>query len=224
VAGSAMEAPVGWRLLMMAAGAFGGLLPDIDTPASTLGSKISKRFHRLTPGHRGPTHSLLWLPFIYFLFYGVELLGTRLEWWDAPDKHWVPVAIVAGVVTHLLGDGITEQGVPLLWPWKFKFRLPEKLRFRAGDDTERVVLVAFLALAGGYIFAPTFDFLIDKVLTAPVVHAFGRDFNTEPIMVFVVSALVCWAILWWYMLRKEKRRSGRNKSRSTSRNSKRSRK
>lgn len=42
---------------------------------------------------------------------------------------WLPVAIAAGTLIHCLGDGLTVQGVPWLWPWnpappKLLLRLP----------------------------------------------------------------------------------------------------
>lgn len=38
---------------------------------------------------------------------------------------WFPVAIGLGVIVHILGDMITTEGVPLLYPFsKFQFRFP----------------------------------------------------------------------------------------------------
>lgn len=71
----------------------------------------------------------------------VRLLGPSLKLKVRPSVAWavgtltavaigngtVPVGrgvIVAGVVgaaSHLIGDGATRQGVPLLWPWKARF-------------------------------------------------------------------------------------------------------
>ena len=33
-----------------------GLLPDIDHPHATVGRLLPRWWHRLSPGHRGPTH------------------------------------------------------------------------------------------------------------------------------------------------------------------------
>ena len=30
---------------------------------------------------------------------------------------WLPLAVLVGAATHLLGDAITTAGIPLLWPW-----------------------------------------------------------------------------------------------------------
>src|SRR5918995_5510917 len=37
-----------------------GLLPDVDHPHAAVGRLLPRWWHRLTPGHRGPTHSLAW--------------------------------------------------------------------------------------------------------------------------------------------------------------------
>jgi membrane-bound metal-dependent hydrolase YbcI (DUF457 family) len=36
-----------------------GLLPDVDHPHAAVGRLLPRWWHRLTPGHRGPTHSLV---------------------------------------------------------------------------------------------------------------------------------------------------------------------
>lgn len=37
---------------------------------------------------------------------------------------WLPWAAAAGVVMHLVGDIVTVEGVPLLWPLKWRQKLP----------------------------------------------------------------------------------------------------
>lgn len=36
---------------------------------------------------------------------------------------WVPAAVVVGCLAHLAGDILTEQGIPVLWPYPRRFRL-----------------------------------------------------------------------------------------------------
>lgn len=36
----------------------------------------------------------------------------------APGAWWIPVSVSLGVVVHIIGDGLTKEGVPLLWPLK----------------------------------------------------------------------------------------------------------
>ena len=36
----------------------------------------------------------------------------------APGAWWIPVSVGLGVSLHIIGDGLTKEGVPLLWPAK----------------------------------------------------------------------------------------------------------
>ncbi len=36
----------------------------------------------------------------------------------APGAWWIPVSVALGVTLHIIGDGLTKEGVPLLWPAK----------------------------------------------------------------------------------------------------------
>lgn len=83
---------------------------------------------------------------------------------------WLGLAVGVGVAMHCLGDAVTKQGVPFLWPlairgkrW-WEITLPRFLRIRAGGAFESAVLmpaltvvtlVAFLDLtaAGGPLVA-----------------------------------------------------------------------
>ncbi|SQC71606.1 membrane protein [Klebsiella pneumoniae] len=95
------------------------LLPDIDHPKSFLGQRlswISKPVARAF-GHRGFTHSLLAVFGALTLFY-----------LKVPDSWIVPAdalqGLVLGYLSHILADMLTPAGVPLLWPCRWRFRLP----------------------------------------------------------------------------------------------------
>lgn len=95
---------------------------------------------------------------------GVLMAGAVLLW--APDQFgWLPICIGVGYLTHLIGDILTVQGVPLLWP--LRLRSPRWIRrtpLRAiwlsggafavpllgssGSLRERVLAVALTAYAG----------------------------------------------------------------------------
>src|SRR5699024_819466 len=37
----------------------------------------------------------------------------------APEATWwLPLAVGAGALIHLIGDALTVEGIPLLWPWR----------------------------------------------------------------------------------------------------------
>lgn len=69
--------PILFVSITMAGGAIGSLIPDIDSPSSTLGRRIKPVSKAIagTFGHRGGTHTLLaWILFsIFTIFIGSEL-------------------------------------------------------------------------------------------------------------------------------------------------------
>lgn len=65
---------------------------------------------------------------------------------------WLGLAVGFGAVMHLVGDAITKQGVPLLWPapingkrW-YDITLPSGLRITAGGAFEKSLLLPALSL------------------------------------------------------------------------------
>lgn len=90
------------------------LLPDIDHPKSAFGRVVPFISLPLAAvfGHRGITHSLL-------AAAAVGLVGLAYA-----DESALATAIVIGYLSHLLADGLSNSGVPLMWPSKRKFALP----------------------------------------------------------------------------------------------------
>jgi inner membrane protein len=106
------------------------LLPDIDHP-NLLGQRlkwISKPIARAF-GHRGFTHSLLAVFALLTTFY-----------LKVPDTWIIPAdalqGMVLGYLSHILADMLTPAGVPLLWPCRWRFRLPI-LAPQKGNQLER---------------------------------------------------------------------------------------
>jgi len=86
------------------------LLPDIDEVKSKISEKvkpISWLVHFML-GHRGLMHSI-WIPIILYL----SLFLIRID---------VAIAVSFGYLSHILIDGLTVSGVPLLWPLKKHMR------------------------------------------------------------------------------------------------------
>lgn len=106
-------APVGFLLLALdpavALAAGGGVLVLCRVPD----------YDRYVPGlvHRGPTHSLLFLvAFAIGLSTAARVVGVRV---GLDPGVVAPLAGLVGAVavgSHLLADGLTPAGVPLLWP------------------------------------------------------------------------------------------------------------
>ena len=120
-------------------GALAALLPDLDEPTSTLGALLPRWWHRLTPGHRRSTHSLLAVA----LVGGAVRLALGALGVNGFPLELAIAVVVVGMLSHLAADAITDHGVPLLWPWHQHFGV--KL-FRTGSPLEHVVV--FLVVAG----------------------------------------------------------------------------
>ena len=104
-----------------------------------LGGLLPRWWHRLTPGHRRCTHSLVAVGLVGLLLHlalgALGVSGYALELLTA--------LVVVGMLSHLAADAITDHGVPLFWPWRQHFGLP---LFRTGSLQEHVVV--FLVVAG----------------------------------------------------------------------------
>jgi inner membrane protein len=130
------------------------LLPDIDHPRSLIGQRlkwVSQPIARLC-GHRGFTHSLL------AVVIGITLLRTHMP------RNWViPVdalhAMVIGYLSHILADMLTPAGVPLLWPCRWRFRLP-LINSQKGNQLERVLGIILVLLA---LFWPDWTPIINTI-------------------------------------------------------------
>jgi inner membrane protein len=140
--------------------ALGSLLPDIDNAHSTLGRKlgwVSKGIQRLA-GHRTIFHSLLGLGIGVVLGYLLEsYLHAQLLARGYPNSaqlldstHMILLAVLFGATMHIAADGLTEGGVPLLWPLRTRFGFPPnpRQRFRTGTWPEHVIVITLLILVG----------------------------------------------------------------------------
>lgn len=128
---------------------FGSLLPDLDTPHSKLGRKFwpISFLISLFVKHRTATHSLLF----FIIVVGVSGLLVNMF-----DLSWFyAIGISVGTLSHLVGDMLTNRGIPLLYPFvKKSFRMP--LTFRTGSAKESVIcmglifmnIILFLYLSG----------------------------------------------------------------------------
>lgn len=112
-------------------GGLGALLPDMDSPSSTLGKLLPSWWHRLTPGHRGIAHT--------FYATAVWYSGAWLFFFAGGSTSPVaPESMVVGHLAHLAGDAVTIDGIhPFLLPKAIEDAiasfLPRRLRraFRA---------------------------------------------------------------------------------------------
>jgi inner membrane protein len=126
------------------------LLPDLDSPTSKISQKLplvkiakviaifvmlysfsflmtfdwkdfiiyffTSGFIYMSLGHRKLLHSLLFvipLSFVIYKYIGVN--NTILT--------GITIGLISGLASHLLGDLFTKDGIPLLYPIPFRFRI-----------------------------------------------------------------------------------------------------
>lgn len=93
-----------------------GFSPDLDGFLKWV-AELDERLYFMQ--HRGLSHSLVGAPLFALAFVGVLALFARRVGWlrnFAWRRAFLP-AIVLGSWTHLVLDGVTLAGVPLLWPF-----------------------------------------------------------------------------------------------------------
>jgi membrane-bound metal-dependent hydrolase YbcI (DUF457 family) len=117
--------------------AFGAVIPDIDTPRSTVGRiffPISMPISNWL-GHRGAVHS--------FWLWGIcAVLGIL----------WGPLLFVGvGGILHILADCGTVSGVRAMSPWSTKLFVVFKRewRIKTGSNAELAILLVFGMFAWG---------------------------------------------------------------------------
>ncbi|MER8184940.1 metal-dependent hydrolase [Kitasatospora sp. NPDC094015] len=92
----------------------------------------------LHPGGAGPTGRLTTL--------GLAAVGTAgLDTWVPATADLLPYTVTLGALAHLLGDCLTKQGAPLLWPHRRRYELV--LIRRTGNRVETRFLVPLMTTA-----------------------------------------------------------------------------
>lgn len=123
----------------------GTLSPDLDQASNRLwdlfpgGDFFGRLFKPIFMGHRALSHSLLGM----YLYY--ELIKWVLPKFLNPlyvNVDLVVASIMIGFVAHLAADGITEEGLPLLFPLKLKIGFPPitSWRIKTGRWFENLII------------------------------------------------------------------------------------
>jgi inner membrane protein len=141
----------------------GGIMPDIDQPTAPfwrnlpVGKYFGRVFDKLLGGHRFLTHSLIglvlfgfaahWL--LIFLHPIMSQVNIGLVWW----------AFMIGMVSHLVMDTFTKEGVPWLLPIPIKIGVPpvKKLRVTTGHFAENWLIFPCLLVLDGYLYFINYD-------------------------------------------------------------------
>jgi membrane-bound metal-dependent hydrolase YbcI (DUF457 family) len=133
------DMPIG-PFLCIGAVILGSLAPDIDAAESQIryelgeaGLALSNWLQSFGVEHRGLTH------------YGVITLAIlALSGWLGGWLGYLDVGLAFGLgyLSHVLADGLTLAGVPLLWPrQKPVHLLPGPFRIRTGGPVEPLLLI-----------------------------------------------------------------------------------
>lgn len=140
----------GIAVMTMPVVALGSLMPDIDHPESAFGRRVPFLSVPISAifGHRGITHSLL---AVLALFAGAAWAAAWFAHGAAgPTATLMTFGVLplsVGYLSHLLGDGLTVSGLPLLWPKRRCYRWP---LFKTGSATEALFRFAMIALLTGW--------------------------------------------------------------------------
>lgn len=146
------EVNVATLLVALLANQFGGIMPDIDQPTApfwrniSVGKVFGKFFGKVLGGHRFLTHSLVGMALAGFLLWHLLLLihpimprvSSEFVWW----------AFMVGMLSHLIMDSLTKEGVPWLLPIPVKFGVPpvKRLRITTGKYMEKVFFVGLVGI------------------------------------------------------------------------------
>lgn len=160
------ELSLATALVAFSANMVGGLAPDIDQPTAALwrrmrgGSILGKIIHPLLGGHRYISHSLIGL----FLFGAVTkyalqaassvvLIDMDIVWW----------AFMIGMISHLIMDSFTEEGVPWLFPIPVKFGIPpfRFMRLKTNGIVEKSFVFPMLLIINVYLFWTHYHKVLD---------------------------------------------------------------
>ena len=119
---------VATAIVVVLANQIGGIAPDIDQPTAPfwrnlpIGGFIGKVIDKMLGGHRFLTHSLLGLALTGFLLD--MLLNVLSPIMPSVNTGYVWWAFMIGMVSHLVLDTFTKEGVPWLLPIPFKLGIP----------------------------------------------------------------------------------------------------
>jgi inner membrane protein len=134
----------------LAATAAGSLLPDIDTPTSSIGRPLFPLARRINEklGHRTATHSFLGVAVFALAAAALEALA-RATGLLSPDGFPLAVCLTLGYLSHVLIDTVNKTGVELFWPSRLRcvFFLNERYRIAAGGAGDYWFMVGALILA-----------------------------------------------------------------------------
>jgi len=160
---------VATALAAVLANQLGGIAPDIDQPTAPLwrnlpvGRYLGKVFGVLIGGHRFLSHSLLGLGL--FAVVARLLLDFFQPLMPRVDIGFVWLAFVIGMVSHLIMDSLTKEGIPLLLPIPIKIGFPpvRAWRITTGKSVEMYIVLPVLIALTVWLAATHYSVLAQVV-------------------------------------------------------------
>ncbi|QQS18635.1 metal-dependent hydrolase [Candidatus Saccharibacteria bacterium] len=156
-------------LAAVLANQLGGIAPDIDQPTAPLwrnipiGRYFGRIFGALVGGHRFFCHSILGVA----VFGALSMLLLQFLQPIMPniDINFVWVAFLTGVVSHLIMDSLTKEGVPWLLPIPYKFGFPpiRSWRVTTGKWVENIIILPGLIALTTWLCATNYTTLADLI-------------------------------------------------------------
>lgn len=150
----------------LVANQIGGIAPDIDQPTAPLwrnlpiGGTFGRIVDKLLGGHRGLSHSILGLALFGYLVDRFLLFIHPIT--PSMHSHTVWLAFMIGMISHLVMDTFTKEGVAWLLPIPVQFGfLPVKaLRITTGQWIENFVVIPALGVAIIYVLSHNYAHMV----------------------------------------------------------------
>jgi inner membrane protein len=155
-------------LMAVLANQLGGIAPDIDQPTAPfwrnlpIGGFFGKIIGKMMGGHRFITHSVVGL--VLFGFGVKWLLALLQPIFPTVNNDLVWWAFMIGMVSHLVMDSFTKEGVPWLLPLPIKFGFPPLKAWRVTTGTlGEGVIFCLLLVVGVWLCASNYQAILDLV-------------------------------------------------------------
>jgi inner membrane protein len=157
----------GTIVIAVFANLIGGIAPDIDQPTAPfwrnlpVGRVFGKVVDLLLGGHRFLSHSVLGLALFGFLAHALLLFLHPIMRTVNPGIVWW--AFMFGMLSHLVMDSFTKEGVPWLLPIPVKFGIPpvKAWRMTTGKWVETWVVFPLLMLFNGWFYITYYQQLLE---------------------------------------------------------------
>lgn len=156
---------LGTILVAFSTNMIGGLAPDLDQSTTEFwkifrGGRYIGDIIAPLIAHRHISHSIIGIilggviiSFALNVAKSFLLVDMSAVWW----------AFMIGYLSHIVMDMFTTEGVPLLFPLKFKFGFPplRSLRIPTNGIVERGIVFPGLLLLNGYLYYQNYHRILD---------------------------------------------------------------